>query len=147
VRPTPTPIPAGHIAPAWTLRPTGTPNPYPFQLVNTTYLPNTFNGEGCRWAGVAGRFYDRSGAPMVKPSLGVRVTGPSDTPGAAAGSNQLIGESGWMVQFDVKPKIIEGFIQVFYKDQPVSDLIPYKTHKACLENMLILDVQQVKPLP
>jgi tetratricopeptide (TPR) repeat protein len=147
VRPSPTPLPAGYIAPAWTLRPTGTPNPYPFQLVNTTYLPNTFNGEGCRWAGVAGRFYDRKGAPMVLPSLGVRITGPSDEGGVAAGSNQLVGESGWMVQFDVVPKVIEGFIQVFYKDQPVSDLIPYKTHKACLENMLILDVQQVKPLP
>jgi tetratricopeptide (TPR) repeat protein len=147
VRPTATPLPAGHIAPAWTLRPTGTPNPYPFQLVNTTYLPNTFNGEGCRWAGVAGRFYDRSGAPMVRPSLGIRITGPTDIEGAAAGSNQLIGESGWMIQFDVVPKKIDGFIQVFYKDQPASDLIPFQTHRACLENMLILDVQQVKPLP
>lgn len=147
VRPTATPLPAGHIAPAWTLRPTGTPSPYPFQLVNTTYLPNTFNGEGCRWAGIAGRFYDRKGAPMVLPSLGVRITGPSDVGGAAAGSNQLIGESGWMAQFDVKPKVIEGFIQVFYQDQPVSDLIPYTTRRSCMENMLIMDVQQVKPLP
>jgi tetratricopeptide (TPR) repeat protein len=147
VRPSPTPLPAGHIAPSWTRRPTGTPSPYPFQLVNTTYLPNTFNGEGCRWAGVAGRFYDRKGAPLVLPSLGVRITGPSDIGGAAAGSNQLIGESGWMAQFDVRPKKIDGFIQVYYKDQPASDLIPYQTHKSCLENMLILDVQQVKPLP
>ncbi len=147
IRPTPTPIPAGNIAPAWTFRPTGTPNPYPFQLVNTTYLPNTFNGEGCRWAGIAGRFYDRKGAPLVAPSLGVRITGPTDAEGAAAGSSQLIGESGWMAQFDVVPKKIQGFIQIFYKDQPVSDLIPYETHKACLENILILDVQQVKPLP
>jgi tetratricopeptide (TPR) repeat protein len=146
-RPSPTPIPAGHIAPSWTFRPTGTPNPNPFVLVNTTYLPNTFNGEGCRWAGIAGRFYDRQGAPIVAPSLGVRITGPSDTEGAAAGSNTLIGESGWMAQFDVVPKKIEGFIQVFYNDQPASDLIPYVTHKACLENILILDVQQVKPLP
>jgi len=52
-----------------------------------------------------------------------------------------------MAQFDVKPKTIDGFIQVFYKDQPASDLIPYQTHRSCLENMLILDVQQVKPLP
>ncbi len=147
VRPSPTPLAAGHIAPSWTLRPTGTPSPYQFLLVNTTYLPNTFNGEGCRWAGVAGRFYDRKGAPLVLPSLGVRITGPSDIGGAAAGSNQLIGESGWMAQFDVVPKKIEGFIQVYYKDQPVSDLIPYQTHKSCMENMLILDVQQVKPLP
>jgi hypothetical protein len=146
VRPSPTPLPVGFIAPSWTLRPTGTPNPSPFQIVNTTYLPNTFTGEGCRWAGVAGRIYDRKGAPLVLPSLGVRVTGPVDQ-GVAAGSNQLIGESGWMTQFDVVPKKIEGFIQIYYKDQPVSDLIPYQTHKACLENMLILDVQQVKPLP
>ena len=147
VRPSPTPRPAGHIAPAFAFRPTGTPNPNPFQLVNTTYLPNTFNGEGCRWAGVAGRFFDRQGAPLVVPSLGVRITGPSDIGGAAAGSNLLIGESGWIAQFDVVPKKIDGFIQVFYKDQPVSDLIPYQTHKSCYENMLILDVQQVKPLP
>ncbi len=147
VRPSPTPLPAGYIAPSWTFRPTGTPNPNPFVLVNTSYLPNTFNGEGCRWAGIAGRFYDRQGAPLVVPSLGVRITGPSDIAGAAAGSNTLIGESGWMAQFDVVPKKIEGFIQVFYNDQPASDLIPYTTHKACLENILILDVQQVKPLP
>jgi tetratricopeptide (TPR) repeat protein len=146
VRPSPTPLPAGYIAPSWTLRPTGTPSPYQFLLVNTTYIPNTFTGEGCKWAGVAGRFYDRKGAPLVLPTLGVRVTGPKEI-GAAAGSNQLIGESGWMVQFDVVPKKIEGFIQVFYKDQPVSDLIPYQTHKSCYENMMILDVQQVKPLP
>ena len=82
------------------------------------------------------------GAPLVVPSLGVRITGPTDVGGAAAGSNQLIGESGWMAQYDVVPKKIQGFIQVYYNDQPVSDLIPYETHKACLENMLILDVQQ-----
>jgi tetratricopeptide (TPR) repeat protein len=147
VRPSPTPLPAGYIAPSWTLRPTGTPSPYQFLLANTTYLPNTFNGEGCKWAGVTGRFFDRKGAPLVLPTLGVRITGPGDMVGAAAGSNKLIGESGWMVQFDVVPKKIEGFIQVFYKDQPVSDLIPYQTHRSCMENMLILDVQQVKPLP
>ncbi len=147
IRPTATPLSAGHIGSASGWRPTGTPNPNPFQLVNTTYLPNTFNGEGCRWAGIAGRFYDRTGAPLVVPSLGVRITGPADIGGAAAGSNQLIGDSGWMAQFDVVPKKIDGFIQVFYQDQPVSDLIPYQTHKSCMENMLILDLQQVKPLP
>ena len=147
VRPSPTPLAAGHIAPSYMLRPTGTPNPSPFQLVNTAYLPNTFNGEGCRWAGIAGRFYDRSGAPLVLPSLGVRITGPSDIGGAAAGSFQLIGESGWMAQFDVRPKLIDGFIQVYYKDQPVSDPIAYQTHKSCMENMLIMDIQQIKPLP
>ncbi len=146
-RPSPTPLPAGHVAPAYTLHPTGTPNPNPFILINTTYLPNTITGEGCRWAGIAGRFYDRNGAPMVRDTLGVRITGPSDQGGAAAGSNLLIGESGWIAQFDVVPKTIEGFIQVYYKDKPVSDLIPYKTHKSCYENLLILDVQQVKPLP
>jgi outer membrane protein assembly factor BamD (BamD/ComL family) len=146
-RPSPTPIAAGHIAPSWTFKPTGTPNPYPFQLVNTTFLPNTITGEGCKWAGVAGRFYDRYGAPVVAPTLGIRLTGPTDQQGAAAGSNTLIGESGWLAQFDVVPKKIEGFIQVFYNDQPVSDLIPYMTHKSCYENLMIMDVQQVKPLP
>ncbi len=145
-RPSPSPLPAGYIAPSWTRRPTGTPNPYPFQLVNTTYLPNTVTGEGCRWAGVAGRIYDRDGSPLVLPTLGVRVTGPVDQ-GAAAGSNTLIGESGWLVQFDVVPKHAQGFIQVFYKDQPVSDVIPWETHKSCFENMMIMDVQLVKPLP
>ncbi len=145
-RPSPTAIPAGQIAPSYTYRPTGTPDPNPFVLVNTTYLPNTVTGEGCRWAGVAGRFYDRNGVQVVKPTLGVRITGPVDT-GAAAGSNILIGESGWITQFDVVPKHIEGFIQVFYKDQPASALIPYETHKSCFENLMIMDVQQVKPLP
>lgn len=146
-RPTPSPLPAGYVAPAYTLRMTGTPNPYPFVLINTTYLPNTYNGEGCRWAGVAGRFYDRQGKPLVLKTLGVRIDGPDGQVGAAAGSNTLIGDSGWMVQFDVRPKIIKGYIQVFYKDQPVSDLIPYETHQSCMENILILDIQQVKPLP
>ena len=67
--------------------------------------------------------------------------------GAAAGSNTLIGESGWMVQFDVVPKHVLGYIQVYYKDQPASDLIPWETHKSCYENLMIMDVQLVKPLP
>jgi hypothetical protein len=146
MRPSPTPIPAGNIAPSWTYHPTGTPNPYQFQPINTTYIPNTFTGDGCKWAGVAGRIYDRQGAPLVFPSLGVRVTGPVDK-GAAAGSSPMLGDSGWMVQFDVVPKHVTGFLQVYYKDQPVSDLIPYETHKSCFENMMIVDVEQVKPLP
>ena len=146
IRPTGTPIPAGHVAPAWTLRPTGTPNPYPFQLINTTYLPNTITGEGCKWAGVAGRIFNRDGSPLVLPSLGVRITGPVDQ-GVAAGSTPVLGESGWMVQFDVVPKRVEGFVQVYYKDQPVSDLIPYSTRRSCMENLMIMDIQLVKTLP
>lgn len=146
-RPTPSPIAAGHIAPAWTFKPTGTPNPYPFIMISAVYLPNTFNGEGCRWAGVAGRFFDRWGAPLVVETLGVRISGPDGEQGMAAGSYDLIGDSGWAKQYDVVPKVIKGYIQVFYKDQPISDLIPYETRRSCLENMLIIDVQQVKPLP
>ncbi|MBP7687455.1 MAG: tetratricopeptide repeat protein [Thermoflexales bacterium] len=145
LRSTPTPISAGHVAPAWTLRPTGTPNPNPFIAINTTYLPNMITGEGCSWAGVAGRFFDRRGDPLISETLGMRVMGPLDT-GVAAGSYQLLGESGWMVQFDARSKVIEGFIQVFYKDKPVSDLIPFKTSSSCMQNMIIIDVQQVKPL-
>ncbi len=147
LRPTPTPIPAGHVAPAWTLRPTGTPNPNPFIMINLTYLPNFITGDGCSWAGITGRFFDRRGAPLVVETLGVRITGPSDQTGAAAGSYLPLGESGWLAQFDAHSKIIEGFVQVYYKDQPASDLIPYKTSRACGQNMLIIDVQQVKPLP
>ena len=147
LRPTPTPIPAGHVAPAWSLRPTGTPNPNPFIMINLTYLPNTITGEGCSWSGIMGRFFDRRGAPLVMETLGVRITGPSDQGGAAAGSFLPLGESGWMAQFDTRSKVIEGFVQVYYHDQPVSDLIPYKTSNSCMQNMLIIDVQQVKPLP
>lgn len=146
-RPSPSPLPAGYIKPAYTFRPTGTPNPYPFQLVNTTYLPNTVTGEGCKWAGIGGRFFDRQGAPLILDTLGVRITGPTDIPGAAAGSNTLIGESGWLVQFDVVPKVIDGFVQVYYHDKPVSDLIPYSTHKSCYENLLLMDIQLIKTLP
>jgi tetratricopeptide (TPR) repeat protein len=145
-RPSPTPLPAGHVAPAYTRRATGTPDPYPFMFIGQTYLPNTINGEGCRWAGVAGRIYDRNGAPLTAETLGVRVTGPVDV-GVAAGSNTLIGESGWIVQFDVRAKDIQGYIQVYYKDQPASQLIPYHTRASCYENMLIIDIQQVKALP
>jgi hypothetical protein len=147
VRPSPTPVPTGHVAPAWTLRPTGTPNPNPFIMINTVYLPNTITGDACSFAGVTGRFFDRRGEPLVVQTLGVRITGPSDQSGAAAGSYLPLGESGWMAQFDNRAKKIEGFIQVYYKDQPVSDLIPYKTRSSCAQNMLIIDVQQVKPLP
>ncbi len=145
-RPSPTALPAGYVAPAFTRRTTGTPDPYPFMFIGETYVPNTFNGEGCRWAGVAGRIYDRQGAPLKAETLGVRVTGPIDV-GAAAGSNTLLGESGWMVQFDVRAKIIPGFVQVYYKDQPASALIPFTTRNSCFENMLIIDIQQVKALP
>ncbi len=146
IRPTATPIAAGHVAPAWTLRPTGTPNPNPFIMINMTYLPNMITGEGCSWSGIAGRFFDRRGDPLVVETLGLRVTGPSDAPGPAAGSYLPIGESGWMMQFDARSKEIEGFIQVYYHDEAVSDPIPFKTSGSCLQNMLIIDVQQVKPL-
>jgi tetratricopeptide (TPR) repeat protein len=145
-RPSPTALPAGHVAPANTRRATGTPDPYPFMVIGQTYLPNTITGEGCEWAGVAGRIYDRSGAPLKAETLGVRVTGVVDM-GVAAGAHPLIGESGWIVQFDVKPKVIEGYVQVYYKDQPASQLIPFRTHASCYENMLIIDIQQVKALP
>ena len=145
-RPSPTALPAGNVAPARTLRLTGTPDPNPFVLISMTYLPNTINGEGCKWAGVAGRIFDRQGAPLTAETLGVRVTGPLDV-GAAAGSQTLIGESGWIIQFDVRAKIIPGFVQVYYKDKPASGLIPFTTRNSCYENMLIIDIQQVKPLP
>jgi len=145
-RPSPTPLPAGYVAPSWTRRSTGTPDPSPFVLINMTYVPNTITGDGCKWAGVAGRIYDMKGAPLKKETLGVRVTGPVDQ-GAAAGSSQIIGESGWIVQFDVRAKNIPGFVQVYYKDQPASVLIPFTTRNSCYENMLIIDIQQVRPLP
>ena len=115
-------------------------------MINTTYVPNTFTGDGCSWSGVTGRIFDRSGKPLVLDTLGVRVTGP-DIVGVGAGSFQVLGESGWLVQYDVVAKEIQGFVQVLYHDQPVSDLIPYTTHNSCFENMIILDIQQVKPLP
>ncbi len=147
VQPSPTPLPVGYVVPAWTLRPTGTPNPNPFIMINTVYLPNMLTGEACSFAGIAGRLFDRRGAPLVAETLGVRITGPSAQTGAAAGSFLPLGESGWIARFDGRTKKIEGFIQVYYKDQPVSDLIPYTTRNSCAENMLIIDVQQVRPLP
>lgn len=145
-RPSPTALPAGYVAPSWTLRVTGTPDPYPFRVINMTYLPNTITGEGCKWSGVAGRLFDQKGAPLKAETLGVRVTGPVDQ-GVGAGAHPIIGESGWIVQFDVRAKIIPGFVQVYYKDKPASALIPFTTRNSCYENMLIVDIQQVKPLP
>ncbi len=145
-RPSPTPLPSGYVAPSYTLRVTGTPDPNPFRLINMTYLPNTITGEGCKWAGVAGRLFDRQGAPLTADTLGVRVTGPLDQ-GVAAGAHRVIGESGWLVQFDVVSKAIQGWVQVYYKDKPASGLIPFATRNSCFENMLIVDIQQVLPLP
>jgi hypothetical protein len=145
-RPSPTALPSGYVAPAWTRRATGTPDPYPFALISMTYVPDTIMGAGCEWSGVTGRIFDRQGAPLTAETLGVRVTGPVDT-GAAAGAHKIIGESGWIVQFDVRAKIIGGFVQVYYKDQPASALIPFTTRNSCYENMLIIDIQQVKALP
>lgn len=145
-RPEPTPQPEGWIAPAWTRRPTGTPSPYPFELIAQTYIPNTFTGEGCEYAGVAGRIFDRRGAPLTADTLGVRITGFVDT-GLAAGSHKFLGDSGWMIQFDVRAKKIKGYVQVYYKDTEASALIPFVTRQNCFENMLIIDIQQTKPLP
>ena len=86
------------------------------------------------------------GAPLTAPSLGVRVDGP-ETVGVAAGAHSVIGPSGWLVQFDVVPKVIQGTVQVYYKDQPASAPIPYTTRGTCYENLLIIDIQQIKPLP
>lgn len=146
VRPTPTPQPSGWVAPAWTLRATGTPDPHQFILIDTTYIPNTFTGEGCQWSGVAGRVFDMRGAPLVTDTLAVRVEGPDDKT-VIVGTHQFVGPSGWLVQYDVNAKKIDGFVQVYYKGQPVSGLIPYTTRATCYENMLILDIQQVKRLP
>jgi hypothetical protein len=51
------------------------------------------------------------------------------------------------MQFAVRPKKIDGIIQAFYRHQPGSDPIPYQAHRSCAENLMILYVQQVKPLP
>ena len=57
------------------------------------------------------------------------------------------GPSGWMVQWDAGAKEIKGFVQVYYKDKPVSALIPYTTRDSCFDNFIIIDIQQIKPLP
>jgi len=151
--PTKTPVPAGNVAPAWTRDLGGggsgggpTPIPYPFMVINRTYVPNTITGDGCGWAGVAGRIFDIRGAPLTLPTLGVRVEGPDDK-GVAAGAHPVIGPSGWIVQYDVVATIIQGTIQVIYKDKVVSAPIPYVTRNSCFENMLIVDIQQVRALP
>jgi tetratricopeptide (TPR) repeat protein len=147
VRPSPTPLPSGWVSPAWTRRATGTPDPHHFVLISTTYLPNTFTGEGCKWAGVAGRVFDMKGAPLATTdTLAIRVEGADDKT-VLVGAHQFLGPSGWLVTYDVNAKEIKGFVQVYYKGQPVSGLIPYTTRDTCYENMLILDIQQVKKLP
>lgn len=145
-RPEPTALPGGWVDPSWTRRPTGTPSPYPFEVIGQTYVPNTFTGDGCEYSGVAGRIYDMRGAPLTAETLGVRLTGITDV-GVAAGSAKLFGESGWVVQFDVRAKIIQGYVQVYYKDKEASDLIPFTTHNSCFENLLLIDIQQTKPIP
>ena len=76
---------------------------------------------------------------------------PIRSPNHVARCNRTVhfstGESGWIVQFDVRAKVILGYVQVYYKDQPASALIPFATHGSCFENMLIVDIQQTKPLP
>ena len=149
-RSTPTPLPAGYVAPAWTRGGGGagaTPDPNQFVVINRTYWPSgSFGQAACNWTGVAGRLYDMLGAPMTADTLGLRVEGP-EIKSVIAGTYEPIGPSGWMVQWDTVPKEIKGFVQVFYKDKPVSALIPYTTRGTCFENFLIIDIQQVKPLP
>ena len=150
-RSTPTPLPAGYVAPAWTRGGSGgagaTPDPYQFVVINRTYWPSgSFGQAACNWAGVAGRLFDMLGAPMTADTLGLRVEGP-EIKSVIAGSYEVVGPSGWMVQWDASPKEIKGFVQVYYKDKPVSTLIPYTTRASCFENFLIMDIQQVKPLP
>jgi hypothetical protein len=150
-RPTATPLPAGYVAPAWTRNFTGeggaTPEPYPFMVINRTYFPSgSFGQAACNWTGVAGRIFDLLGAPFTANTLGVRIEGP-DIKSVVAGTYPVIGPSGWMMQWDTVPKVIKGFVQVYYKDKPASALIPYTTHGSCFDNFMIIDIQQVKPLP
>jgi outer membrane protein assembly factor BamD (BamD/ComL family) len=149
-RSTPTPLPAGYVAPAWTRNVGGggaTPDPYQFVVINRTYWPSgSFGQAACNWTGVAGRLFDMLGAPMTADTLGLRVEGP-DIKSVTAGSYEVVGPSGWMIQWDVQPKEIRGFVQVYYKNKPVSALIPYTTRGSCFDNFLIIDIQQVKPLP
>ena len=87
------------------------------------------------------------GGPLVMTdTLAVRVEGADDKT-VRVGAHQFLGPSGWLVQYDVNAKEIKGFVQVYYNGQPVSGLIPYTTRDTCYENMLILDIQQVKKLP
>jgi len=146
--PTGTPLPAGYVAPASARNTAGsTPDPYPFAVVNQTYAPSGNYGQAaCQWTGVAGRIYDMQGAPLIASSLGVRVEGP-DIVSRVAGSYPVIGPSGWMVQWDAIAKVIKGQVQVYYKDKAASAPIPYTTRGTCYENFLIIDIQQVKPLP
>jgi outer membrane protein assembly factor BamD (BamD/ComL family) len=149
-RSTPTPLPAGYVAPAWA-RPSGgagaTPDPYQFVVINRTYFPSgSFGQAACNWSGVAGRLFDMLGAPMTKDTLGLRVEGP-DTKSVVAGSYPVVGPSGWMVQWDAAAKVIKGQVQVYYKDKPVSAPIFYSTRDSCFENFIIIDIQQIKPLP
>ena len=151
-RSTPTALPAGYVAPAWA-RPGGgggggaTPEPYQFVAINRTYFPSgSFGQAACNWSGVAGRVFDMLGAPMTKDTLGLRVEGP-DIKSVLAGSYPVVGPSGWMVQWDAQAKVIKGFVQVYYKNKPVSALIPYASRDSCFDNFIIIDIHQIKPLP
>ena len=151
-RSTPTPLPAGYVAPAWTRNVGGggggaTPEPYPFVVINRTYWPSgSFGQAACNWTGVAGRVFDMLGAPLTADTLGLRVEGP-DIKSVAAGTYPIVGPSGWMIQWDATPKEIKGGVQVYYKNKPASAQIPYTTRGTCFENFLIIDIQQIKPLP
>jgi hypothetical protein len=83
---------------------------------------------------------------MTADTLGLRVEGP-EIKSVMAGSYEIVGPSGWMIQWDAQSKEIKGFVQVYYKNKPVSALIPYTTRASCFDNFLIIDIQQVKPLP
>lgn len=150
-RSTPTPLPAGYVAPAWTRNFGGgggpTPEPYPFAVINRTYWPSgNFGQASCSWTGVAGRLFDMLGAPLTADSLGLRVEGP-DIKSVIAGSYPVVGPSGWMIQWDAAAKEIKGSVQVYYKNKPASSVIPYTTRSSCFENFIIIDIQQIKPLP
>jgi hypothetical protein len=105
---------------------------------------------GCDWMGVGGQALDMSGAPVVGliVQLGGAVDGRTfDNVVGMTGTALQLGPGGFVFQLADRPVSSQGALWVQLLDQqllPLSDKIYFDTYPDCGQNLIVIQLNQVK---
>ena len=135
---------------------TGTPNSllpsathtrsaFAFNLLNNTatYLPNSINGSGCSWFGIAGQAFGLDGRPII--GLTVHLEGGGVSLDALTGSQPAIGPGGYEIPLGNHPVETTDVYRIQLRNNsgsPLSDNLVIETFGDCRRNLVLVNFVQ-----
>lgn len=150
--PVPSPTMSGEIVVqgVFTPPPPGNPaeytrSPFPFTIYgdSVSYIPNP-NGQGCRWASIAGSVTNLQGEPLA--GLAVQITGEGLDEIHFTGTALTYGPGGFEIFLNGAPLRGEYVLQLLSQTgAPISGEFPVTTSPLCEENVAIVNFVQNHP--